>query len=389
MHRNTLGVYLFAKTVQLFLTPIAKISLKGKKVWLVSERGYDARDNGYHMFKYLRKEHPEINAWYLITRDSHDLDKVADLGNIVYKRTLKYWMLYISSSVLLVAFDPIVPSANKRFAKDIKNKNHQKTVFLQHGISGNNVTWYHKERAQFDMFICGAKPEADYVAENFHYRDGEVRYTGLARFDALHDIKPKRTILIMPTWRIWLKNSGAEEAAQSEYVKKWNSLINNPMLAEISERYNAEIIFYPHEMMQKNIGQFSSPNKNIIIGSHKEYDVQTLLKECSLLITDYSSVHFDFAYMNKPVLYYQFDAERFFKEHQPSGWFDYNDAGFGECVDDENALLECIGDYAGNDFRMKPEFEENLKEVFPLHDDHNCERIYQEIVKTFDNDELF
>ena len=83
MHRNTLGVYLFAKTVPLFLTPIAKISLKGKKVWLVSERGYDARDNGYHMFKYLRKEHPEINAWYLITRDSHDLDKVAELGNIV------------------------------------------------------------------------------------------------------------------------------------------------------------------------------------------------------------------------------------------------------------------------------------------------------------------
>ena len=93
--------------------------------------------------------------------------------------------------------------------------------------------------------------------------------------------------------------------------------------------------------------------------------------------------------MNKPVLYYQFDAERFFKEHQSSGWFDYNDAGFGECVDDEKDLLECIGDYAGNDFRMKPEFEENLKEVFPLHDDHNCERIYQEIVKTFDNDELF
>lgn len=30
-----------------------------RHVWLVSERGREARDNGYHYFAYLRREHPK------------------------------------------------------------------------------------------------------------------------------------------------------------------------------------------------------------------------------------------------------------------------------------------------------------------------------------------
>lgn len=387
MNRNKRSVYLLAKTIQYILTPIAKI--KGKKVWIVSERGYDARDNGYHMFKYLRKQHPEVNAWYLISRDSPDLHKVADLGNIVYLGSLKYWMLYVSASVLMGAFEAVVPSGNIQFGKEIKIENHQKYIFLQHGIIGNDLPVYHKENARFDLFFCGAKPEFDYVSQNFHYNNGEVRYTGLARFDALHNVKPQKTILIMPTWRRWVAGLNVEEAAESEYVIRWNRVINHPALMNISEQYHVKVIFYLHELMQKKISLFSSSNNNIVVGNHHDYDVQTLLKESSLLITDYSSVNFDFAYMNKPVLYYQFDREAFFQDHVGVGWFDYQNAGFGECVQNEEDLFQHINDYAVNGFRVKPEYEQRMKNVFPLHDDHNCERIYQEIVNTFEHDEIF
>lgn len=389
MDRNSNGVYLLAKTVQFFLTPIAKIRFGGKKIWIVSERGHDARDNGYHMYLYLRKHHPEVNAWYLISKDSPDLNKISDLGNIVYKRSIKYFMMFISASVFVGAFSPFIPSGNRRFGLEVKKKKNQKYIFLQHGIIGNNHPVYHKDKAQFDLFFCGAKPEFDYVSKNYGYNNGELRYTGLARFDALHDIKTQRTVLIMPTWRTWLAKLDSKEAAKSEYIKKWNSLINNPALVELSEKNNVKVIFYPHELMQVYVGLFSSPNKNIIIGNNHEYDVQALLKECSLLITDYSSVHFDFAYMNKPVIYYQFDGNKFFNEHAGVGWFDYQNTGFGECVHNEEDLLGCIDQYVADDFRMKPEFEERIKDVFPLHDDHNCERIYQEIINTYDHDELF
>jgi len=389
MNRNSGFVYLLAKTMQLLLTPIAKIRFRGKNVWILTERGYDARDNGYHMFLYLRKHHPEIEAWYLISRNSPDLSKISDLGNIVYLSSKKYWLLYLSASVLMGAFEPVVPSGNIRFGKELKKKNHQKYIFLQHGIIGNDLPVYHQENATFDLFFCGAKPEYEFVSENFHYKNGEVRYTGLARFDSLHNVKTQRSILIMPTWRRWIAGLDSEDVAKSEYFLRWNSLINNPELIRLSEQYNCKIIFYPHALMQKYADLFSSPGKNIIIGRFDEYDVQTLLKESSLLITDYSSVNFDFAYMNKPVLYYQFDTEKFFQDHVGAGWFDYKTSGFGECLQIEDDLLNCIEQYVASEFRMKPEYEQRIRDVFPLHDDHNCERIYQEIINTFDHSDLF
>ncbi len=389
MDRDSSLIYFMAKTMQFFLTPIAKIRFKGKKVWILSERGYDARDNGYHMFLYLRKQHPEIEAWYLITPDSADLKKVEPYGNIVYYGSLKYWLLFLKSSVSFEAFGPTVPSGNMRFGKDVRRKNHQINIFLQHGIIGNDLPFYHREWTCYDIFICGAKPEYDYVLNNFNYTNGEVRYTGLARFDSLHDIKTKRTILIMPTWRRWFAECDAETFAHSEYFSSWNKIINSPELESISEQYGVDIIFYPHELMQKYLGLFSTSNKKLIIANHHEYDVQTLLKESALLITDYSSVNFDFAYMNKPIIYYQFDTERFFKDHVGKGWFDYRESGFGECVQNEEDLISVLNSYVVNDFQMKPEYVLRVNGVFPLHDDHNCERIYQEIINTYDHDELF
>ena len=55
-----------AEIVSLFV----KRDPRYKDLWIVSERGIDARDNGYHFFKYLRNAHPEINSVYIISKDS-------------------------------------------------------------------------------------------------------------------------------------------------------------------------------------------------------------------------------------------------------------------------------------------------------------------------------
>ena len=377
-------IYLFALLKRLVLLPAAKIKYGKKEIWLVCERGTDARDNGYHMFRYLRTAHPEIAAWYVITRDSDDLKKIADLGNIAYRGSLNHWLLYIRAKFVLTAFEPyFCPSSSYRFAQDVIKKNPQKIVFLQHGIIGTDVPLYYQERSRFDLFICGAKPEYDFVSSHFHYTHGEVRYTGLARFDALHDFAVKRQILIMPTYRKWLWEESEQEVAQSEYVQRWNHLLGNPALAEIAEKYHAEIIFYPHQLMQQFVGLFSSPSPHIIVADRQRYDVQPLLKESALLVTDYSSVHFDFAYMKKPVLYYQFDEEEFFSGHNARGFFDFRTMGFGERIEKEEELISRIAECAEKEFQLQLVFEQRINDFFPLHDARNCERIYQEIVKRF------
>ena len=64
--------------------------------------------------------------------------------------------------------------------------------------------------------------------------------------------------------------------------------------------------------------------------------------DCALLVTDYSSVFFDVAFLRKPVVYYQFDEEEFRKYHYQKGYFDFRRDGFGPVCTTQEALLGAL-----------------------------------------------
>lgn len=39
-----------------------------KNLWLIQEKRTEARDNGYHLYVYVREKHPEIPAYYAIVK---------------------------------------------------------------------------------------------------------------------------------------------------------------------------------------------------------------------------------------------------------------------------------------------------------------------------------
>ena len=84
-----------AKAVSIFV----KHSKTYKDLWIVSERGIDARDNGYHFYKYLKSAHPEINAVYIISKDSPDRKKVVEFGNLVEYGSFKHYLSFILAKV--------------------------------------------------------------------------------------------------------------------------------------------------------------------------------------------------------------------------------------------------------------------------------------------------
>lgn len=369
------------------LYPVGRLLYRKKDIWLISERGTDARDNGYHFFRYLREKHPEIECYYVIAKDSPDRKHIESLGEAVHYRSLRHYLLLFGARYLvsthIMGFTP-----NRGFYNYIQTRIERKvlrgkTVFLQHGITKDNLSYLYQENTKLDLFICGAKPEYEYIAKNWHYQHDEVQYTGLARFDSLLEQKINRQILIMPTWRKWLKYP--EDAAKtsildSPYFQSWCGLLKSPGLAELAEQYGVQFVFYPHFEMQEYINQFETASEKIILADFAHYDVQRLLKESMLLITDYSSVFFDFAYMNKPVLYYQFDEAEYRANHYAEGYFDYRRDGFGEVVTEENALLTLLEQYLENDCQLKDQYRKRIEGFFPLHDEKNCERIYREII---------
>jgi len=361
-------------------------------IWLFSERGNEANDNAYHLFKYIRENYPEIPVYYLINKENEiDFRKIEKLGNQIDYGSKHHKIAYLKASILLSSLLPAQINLWPIYIyKKLKKYLHQKYVFLQHGIIYNDLSQQlQKKNFNIDIFITGAKPEYDYITKYFGYDGGEVKYTGLARFDALHNVKPKKMILCMPTWRAdvcqpsWIKERRINDSAflQSEYYKRYQNLINSKELVSFLEQVGYEFIFYPHYEVQQYLKYFSSNSKHVVIASKEDYDVQTLLKDAKLLITDFSSVFFDFAYMKKPSVFYQFDEENFHGKHYKKGYFDYRRHGFGEVCKDEGLVLEAIKRSYDNEFELEDTYLNRLEKFFPKNDTRNCERIYDEICK--------
>ncbi|HFF9476560.1 TPA: CDP-glycerol glycerophosphotransferase family protein, partial [Escherichia coli] len=92
----------------------------------------------------------------------------------------------------------------------------------------------------------------------------------------------------------------------SEYAKAWTELLSSASLYNLIKNEGYRIIFFPHANMQPYISEFNLP-EHISIQSHYDGSIQSLFKRSKIMITDYSSVAFEMAYLNKPVCYYQFD----------------------------------------------------------------------------------
>jgi len=367
---------------------------KFRNAWLICERGIEAKDNGFAFFRYVRINHPEKKVYYLIdSKQKEDFQRVKEWGNLIEYGSFEHKMaLFFASHFISTHIGYMMPWSYLLFKKILATRS--KYVFLQHGVTKEDLSnIFNKSFSGVDLFITSTKKEWESIVynKNYGFNEYEVVLTGFARFDHLLPFSTKRQILFMPTWRQYLVNRPIDNKNQSalkntfihsSYFRHLFDFLKNEKLATLLDANNLELIFYPHFEMQKSLSLFAIDNKRIIIAKKETHDVQQLLKESLMLITDYSSVAFDFAYMKKPLIYYQFDQEEYYGRHYKKGYFDYDRDGFGAVVETEDQLINEIEHIIANDFSMEKSYMNRVDETFLYHDNRNCERIYAAINNT-------
>ncbi len=380
-----LPVYLKNAFLMILLRPVAAVLRKTnrdyRRLWLVMERGFDARDNGYWFFRYLRERQPQINVCFVIDPDSPDYSRVSQLGRTVRWKSLKHYLMYLAADMLIgTHVQPASPDLVAFYhLRRIGIRPRGRQAFLQHGIIGNKMKMMLYPGLKVDFFASGGKMEYDYLISEYGFPEGVIQYTGLCRFDNLiRGNAPAGEILVMPTWR-GADYPRGEQFYGTAFYRQFQSLLENPRLVSLLEERDLRLVFYPHIELQDELDKFRPASERIILAGWKDYDVQTLLMRCSLLVTDYSSVFFDAGYMEKPVIYYQFDMEDFRKYHYQEGYFSAEKHGFGPVASTEEALINAIYECAGNDFRMEEKYRDRLKAFFPVRDGKNCERVYEAV----------
>ncbi|ENM3423452.1 CDP-glycerol glycerophosphotransferase family protein, partial [Campylobacter jejuni] len=320
---------------------------KNANLWIFADMASKADDNAEHLYRYVMNNHPKQKIVFALRKDSCDYLRLKKEGfNLVDPRSLHFkYLLYKASKVISSHIDKYIFNA---FGGDtLKTKDF---VFLQHGVTKDDISsWVNKRK--IDIFITSTKAEYDSITGNFnHYKFStkEVVLTGLARWDALikNNVLNTKQILIMPTWREYLSGKIQKygvrtknpDFTKSLYFQKWQEFLCSKELENLAKKYGYSVVFIPHPQVRIYLDDFNLPS--YIITSYKT-SMQELFCKSSLMITDYSSVAFEMAILNKPVLYYQFDKDEFFAKHSyTQGYFNYEKDGFGEVFEDIDILFK-------------------------------------------------
>ena len=383
----------FGSFVLLFLSlPYALfIKLSGEKIWVICEQN----DNGYALFKYMQENVQEVNSYYAITSKSPDFYKLKKYkDNLIEFGSFKHIAYYLACEANISSVKNSSPNNLMGFVFRKLNIMNNKMIFLQHGTIINDCKWLHYPETKFRMFCCGAIPEYKYVSAMYEYPQGHVVYNGgQCRFDLLHqqDNNEKRSILIMPTWRKWLKCNdpqmeeieGTKIFEDTNYYNVWRNFLTSSKIKELSENYDVKFIFYPHPTMQNYIASFSPLEKYVVIANEEEFDIQYLIRTSQMLVTDYSSVLFDYVYMGKPIAMYQFDYDDFRKYHYAEGYFSYSKNFFSKSFTKEDEVFEYIENAIKNSFAIDNTYMQEREKYFPIYDANNCRRTYENIKKIF------
>ena len=377
-----------------FLSPHLKnkSTTKYTGAWILMDRDTQADDNAEHLYRYICKNYPEQKIYFVLRRESHDWQRL-ELDN--------FQLLAFGENeheAALKSCDKIISSHADHYVTNYfgpKMLEGQHFIFLQHGVIKDDLSGWLNKKDHIDCFVTASPFEyTSIVADNTRYKFSakEVTLTGLPRHDTLLSAKitVQKTLLIMPTWRNSIVGKTAGDGntrllnpgfMDTTFARHWNSLLHSQRLADMCYKHGFKVVFFPHSNIQPYLNQFDLPDY-IEVLTHAAGSIQELFCNATMMLTDYSSVAFDMAYLEKPTLYYQFDeAEVFSGSHTyERGYFDYRLNGFGPvAVEESHALDELEGLLQRNG---KPDAATlaRMHETFPYRDGKNCERVYQAII---------
>ncbi|WP_222987506.1 CDP-glycerol glycerophosphotransferase family protein [Psittacicella hinzii] len=385
-------------TVQEILTelkPHARYA--NKDIWIFIDRHSNADDNAEHLCRYVKEHHREQEYYFALEKDTPDWQRLEAEG---------FNLLAFGSNAFkqkLAQADKIISSNIDGYISDYFGDNYnlsKKLVFLQHGVTHNNLSKWLNSKKGIACITAATPAEYDYLVKDygrFFFTDKEVKLTGFPRHDSLlkGNQRGKKTILIMPTWRQKIVGTSFkgrqertvnQEFAQSQFAQCWRNFLHSKQLKELAVDQGYKVIFAPHINIAPYLEEFALPEyiQAWDIRTSK-VKIQQLMQEAQILITDYSSVAFDFALLEKPVLYYQFDQEEFFSGlHLSAGYFSYEKDGFGPVVYNLEQLLQELQATIARGGEVEEVYASRIEETFPFRDGRCCERVYQ-VVKELDH----
>ncbi|WP_297631069.1 CDP-glycerol glycerophosphotransferase family protein [uncultured Clostridium sp.] len=353
-----------------------KMNIKSDRVTFLSDSRVDFSGN----FEFIKKE--------LDKRGGYEIKSMLK-ESIQAERSLKEMIkmvYYISTSryVLLDDYYPQIYKFKIRDGVEVVQLWHATGAFKTFGFSRvgkkGGPKFKSKNHRNYTKAIVSSENIKVHYAEAFGIEEKKILGTGVPRTDIFFDeeykervtknlyekypvLKDKKIIMFAPTFR---------GAGQKTAYYDFHKFDIERLQKKFGDEYKLIIKLHP---FINNTFEIKDSFKDFVVDLSEEREINDLLFISDILITDYSSVCFEYSLLNKPMIFFAYDLDEYIADRD--FYYPYESFVPGAIVKDMDELVKVIEEEKFESEKLE-RFRENFFDHF---DGKSTERVVDEILK--------
>ncbi len=362
---------------------------------LVVFTGLDGKwytDNSRYLFEHCLRNNPNDLKFVWVTRNQDLIDRMErdpDMaGRFLHQYSPRGIMTLLRAKVVVHAFLtydlPIIFSRrtttlqlwhgipikaigireNKR--SPINNRFKRLQMDVQH------TYWMaSSETDKRTTMLCTGLPEDRVLVTGYPRNDRLVRNGG--ETSGPPDKLANKVILYAPTWR-------PEKAASMFPFPD----MDMEELERLLEEFDARLLLRGHyrddlALREGNAGKLGKKGRIMMANRDLVEDVQELLPQVDVLVSDYSGIWVDYLLLDRPMIFVPYDLEEYAKS--PGLMYDFNEVTPGPKVSDFQGFMAALRECLRSPARYQEERRQTRKMFHAYEDGRASERIYEIISK--------
>lgn len=345
-------------------------------------RGYS--DNPKALYEYMKDNYSGYRCIWALRNTNKKIDgaKVVRYNGPLYFYYLaksKYWIVNCKLPDHILKKDNQIylqtwhGTPLKKLAHDIEVSDD--TTFYRSKMNKEQMhATYDKDVAKYNYMISPNEFCTEVFQSAFRINKERLIETGYPRNDFLSNVSEskimelknkygipldKKVILYAPTWRDNCYNNKGYTFSLMVNFQKWKEVLSDDYV----------VIFKPHYLIVNQFDQEAM--KDFVYTIDASAEINCLYVMADLLITDYSSVFFDFAILDRPMLFYMYDLDTYTNDLR-GFYFNLHEVLPGKIIQSEDDLLKEIPK-ASVDLKYMKKFHQRFN---TLEDGQACKRVF-------------
>lgn len=321
---------------------LVKSGYKGKMIWALRNQFEDIPDPG----KKVKIE--SLKYYYYLSRAEYVVSNLNMQDGVKKRKKMKFIQTWHGTPLKKISFDvpKNSPSYDKKFLKKFKKRVSKWDLLLaQNNYSKDRFKSAFKYDGLIDVI---GHPINDILVENSEDTIMKIK-------DKIKIDKEKKVILYAPTWR-----------DKSKYVLDLD-------LEELHNNLSDEYIILVKSHYFVNTSLDTDKYSGFVYDVSKYGDIQELILISDILITDYSSVMFDFAVTRKPMIFFAHDLD-YYKSSLRGFYFDFEKVVPGPIVSTTLEVAQSINNIESISEIYHEKYNNFINEFIYLDDGRASER---------------